>query len=164
LAWIFIIFGGFSIFISILQNIMIFLVFPRQEMKQKISEPGFADQIPAFVQFIFSHMEMIFLLVLIILIVSFVSAIALLKRKNWARIVFIVLFSLGILWNIGGLIAQLTFFNFIPEAVRHNQAPGFETMRIIMMIASVIIVLAVSTLFGWIIKKLLSEPIKEEFT
>lgn len=164
LAWIFIVLGGFTTFISILQNIMIRVMFRKEEMTQAIKQAENAQQIPAFANFIFNHMDLFFLFFLVVSATSVVSAIALLKRKNWARIVFIILMSLGIAWNIGGLVMQFTMFNSMPEVAGKGAPPEFEQMMHIMKIASVIMVTALSALFGWTIKKLTSEPIKSEFS
>jgi hypothetical protein len=163
LAWIFIVLGGFTTFISILQNIMIRVMFRKEEMTQAMKQAENAKQIPAFANFMFNHMDLFFLFFLVVSATSVVSAIALLKRKNWARIVFIVLMSLGIAWNLGGLVMQFTMFNTMPEVAGKGAPPEFEQMMHIMKIASVIMVVALSALFGWVIKKLTSEPIKAEF-
>jgi hypothetical protein len=58
---------------------------------------------------------------------------------------------------------QFTMFSRIPEMAGMGAPPEFETMMLIMKIASVIMVSAFSALFGWVIKKLTSDPIKAEF-
>ena len=164
LAWIFIILGGFATFISILQNIIIRVMFRKEEMTQAMQQADKAKQIPVFANFMFNHIDLFFLSFFIISAISVISAIALLKRKNWARIVFIVLMSLGIVWNIGGLVMQFTMFNTMPEVAGKGATSEFELMMHIMEIASLIMVVAISALFGWIIKKLSSDQIKAEFS
>ncbi|MGE4545945.1 MAG: hypothetical protein AB7D06_17795 [Pedobacter sp.] len=163
LAWIFIVFGGFATFISILQNIMIHMMLPKGDTGQAMQQVENIDHMPAFANFIFNHFDLFFLFFLIVSATSFIAAIALLKRKNWARIVFIVLMSLGILWNLGGLVMQFTMFSSMPEMANQTALPGFEKVMLIMKVASTIMVLAISTLFAWIIKKLSSSTIKAEF-
>ncbi len=163
LAWIFIVLGGFATFISILQNVMIRVLFHKENVTQALQQAENAKQVPAFAVFMFNHMDQFFLFVLIVSATSFVSAIGLLKRKNWARIVFIVLMALGIVWNLAGLVIQFTVFGSMPEMAGMGMPPEFGIMMIIMKIASVIVVLAFSALFGWIIRKLASAPIKAEF-
>ncbi len=163
LAWIFIVIGGFTTFISILQNIMIRMMNPKQEMAQAMQQAENAGQIPAYASFMFNHINLFFLLFLVVSATSLFAAIALLKRKNWARIVFIVLMALGIAWNIGGLLMQFTIFSSMPEMAGMAAPPEFGKIMLIMKIASVIMVIVFSALFGWIIKKLMSTPIKAEF-
>lgn len=163
LAWIFIVLGGFATFISILQNIMIQTMFPKEEMAHALQQAKNTDQMPAFASFMFGHMDLFFLFFLVVSATSLIAAIALLKRKNWARIIFILLMALGILWNVGGLILQFTMFSSMPEMAHHGAPPEFEKIMLIMKIASVIMVAAISALFGWIIKKLTSASIRAEF-
>lgn len=163
LAWIFIVLGGFATFMSILQNIMIRTMFPKEQMAQAMQQAEKTEQMPAFANFMFSHFDLFLLFFLVVSATSLIAAIALLKRKNWARIIFIVLMILGILWNVGGLVLQFTMFSSMPEMASKGAPPEFEKMMLIMKIASVVMVIAVSTLFAWIIKKLTSAPIRDEF-
>ncbi len=161
LAWIFIVLGGFFTLIGILQNIMIYFFFPKKEMERAIEQSANAPEIPVFFEFMFNHFDLFFLFFLLVSLTSFISAIALLKRKNWARIIFIIIMSLGILWNIFGLVMQFTLFEFFPQG--DHVSPEFESMQSIIQIASVIMVVVLSSLFGFVIKKLCSKSIREEF-
>lgn len=162
-AWIFIVLGGFSTFMTLLQNIMLFFLFPRDEMRQQMNSPEFTEQTPAFFQFMFSYFDMFFLLAFVVSLTAFVSAIGLLKRYNWARIVFIALMALGIIWNLGGVVLQFTVFPSMQEMGGQAPPPEFQMMQNVIMAVSLVMALAFSLLFGWIIKKLMSVPITEEF-
>lgn len=164
LAWIFIVLSGFATFISIFQNIMILMMFHKDQMSQVIKQAENAQHMSPFANFMFKYVDLIFPLFLIVSAICFVSAIALLKRKNWARIIFIILMSLGIVWNIGGTVLQFTLFNTMPEMAGTGAPPEFAQMMLVMKIAGVIMALGISALFGWIIKKLTSSPIKAEFS
>jgi hypothetical protein len=163
LAWIFIVIGGFATFISILQNITIHMMFSEETMNTSMSNTGQADHIPAFAKFMFNNFELIFLLFMFFSLAILSSAIALLKRKNWARIFFIVVMSLGIIWNISGLAIQFTIFNSLPEVSGESIPASFQNMMLIMKTASVIMAIGLSILFGYIIKKLCSRQIRTEF-
>lgn len=168
LAWIFIVLAGFALVISILQNIMITVMLPLEEMQKSLNAPE-AQEMPAAAKFMFSHFTLFFRAFLVVTLVTFIAAIGLLKRKNWARIIFIVLMALGIAWNIGGVIFQNLFFqgmqsemtNMPPDA-RQFEAQ-FESMMVVMRMFSILLALAFTVLFGWIIKKLASAKIKREF-
>jgi len=111
-----------------------------------------------------NHFHYFFLLFLIVSAATFVSGIGLLKRKNWARLFFVGFMSLGIVWNIGGLVLQYSMFQNMQDVVSTATPPEFARIMLVMKIGSIVIVLGVSILFGWIIKKLLSAPIKAEFS
>src|SRR6478672_6650334 len=89
LAWIFIVLAGFATLISILQNVMISLMFPIEEMQAAMVQAKHKQDMPVFAEFMFSHFQLFFLSFLVVSSVTLVSAIALLKRKNWARVLFI---------------------------------------------------------------------------
>ncbi|RPI77758.1 MAG: hypothetical protein EHM45_07950, partial [Desulfobacteraceae bacterium] len=59
LAWIFICLAGFTAFISILQNIMIWTLFPVEEMNKAFK--GSSEPMPFFVEFMFSNIRFIVL-------------------------------------------------------------------------------------------------------
>ncbi len=95
---------------------------------------------------------------------TFACSIALLKRRNWARIAFICLLAFGIVWNLGGLAIQYFVFGAFPKPnIPSNAMAGMETMFRVMMIVTTIIAIAISGLFVWIIVKLNSEPVRREF-
>lgn len=165
LAWIFIVGAGFTTFISILQNIMINLMFPVEKMNEAFNDPTTQEHIPLLFRFLFSNIRIFFFSFLAVSATTFTSAIGLLKRKNWARIIFIVLMSLGILWNIAGVIMQFSMFPSmpIPEEAPDQFTTQFTTMITIVKIFTIVMAVGVSILFGWIIKKLASDKIKSEF-
>lgn len=165
LAWIFIVLGGGATAISALQNVMLYAMFPRAEMKAAANFGPGAEQVPAFAKFMFANFELFFLLFFLLSLLSLVAAIGLLKRKNWARFVFIGLMVFGIVWNLGGLVLQQMFMSMIPQP---SGAPAelqqqLEVMQTIMQIAMLIFALGFSALFGWIIWRLRSPAIAAEF-
>lgn len=165
LAWIFIFLGGFATLIAILQNVMLFLLFPRAEMEQALQADQAAQQMPAFAQFMFSSFEFVFLGFLVVALVTFISAIGLLKRKDWARRVFIGVLSLGIIWNIGGFILQQVMMSHfaVPADAPPHVSADLATMALVMRVFGGIITLALSILFGWLVWRLMSPRIKGEF-
>lgn len=80
-AWVFIALAGFATLIAILQNIMISIMAPQGAMRGIEN----AKEIPAFAKFMLSHPQIIFGTFLAVSAGTFISAIGLLKRKNWAR-------------------------------------------------------------------------------
>jgi hypothetical protein len=162
LAWIFIVLAGFATFISIMQNIMINMVFPLDEMQQQINSPEAQASIPNFASFMFSHFRLFFFSFLVVSSSTLIAAIGLLRRKNWARILFIVMMSFGIAWNLGGLILQQFMFSNMPH-MNGSQPVQFDVFVNVIRVFSFLMALAVSILFGWIIKRLVSPAIKQEF-
>lgn len=162
-AWVFIVLAGFTTVMSVLQNVMFAMVgfgdFPPPTGDD-------AQQIPPLFRFMLRNMQLVMLSFLLVSVASLVSAIGLLRRKNWARLAFIAILALGIVWNIGGLYVQYAMFG-----VADGHAPGvsdefradFRRMATIMLVMMTVLSLAFAALFAWIIRKLLSRPVREEF-
>ena len=164
-AWVFIVLCGFSTFISILQNVMINTMFPVDEMKKAAASAAAAPEVPAFFTFMLGNIRLFFALFLVVSAAMLGAAIGLLKRKNWARIVFIVNLSLGIAWNVGGMLVQFFVMKDFPKPVGGPPefAARLSIMTSVMLGASVVMALAVSALLGWLIKKLVSVEVRGEF-
>jgi hypothetical protein len=164
LAWIFIGLAGFATLIALLQNVMLSVMLPLEGLQA--STQGTED-LPAFARFMFSHPRMIFGGFLAVAAITLVSAIGLLKRKNWARVLFIAIMVLGVLWNIGSLILPFYMYSAfvppMPESTPQDFRESFEMTWKIMIAFTVVIALALATLFAWITKRLVSRDVKREF-
>ena len=163
MAWIFIVVAGFITLISLLQNIMISVMLPVDEMNQAFNDPQFQEQTPFFFRLMFSNIRLFFLSFLIISGTTFVSAIGLLKRKNWARIIFIMIMCLGIGWNILSLVIHSSMFAAMPDLPPDAMNGEFATMMTIMKVFMFILAMGLSYLCLWIIYKLTAAGIKTEF-
>ena len=163
LAWVFIVLGGFATLIATLQNIMLSIMMPGG--MPPIEPQGKGQDIPAFARFMFDNFRLFFAGFLVLSAVTLVSAIGLLKRMNWARLTFVGLMSFGILWNIAGVV--LTFFMFSSMPLPENAPADFreqhELISKIMTAFTLLMAIAFSALFAWIIKRLLSDDIRREF-
>lgn len=167
IAWIFIVISGFTTFISLLQNILINTVFPFEKFQEaKASAP----KMPPMFDFMFDHFRFFFLAFLLVSVVELVCAIGLLRRLNWARLMFVGILALGIVWTVGGLMLQ----HFMMDSMMRFQMdtapsmpPDFEAQMKGMMIAvrvfSALFALGFAVLYAWIIKRLLSPSIAAEF-
>ena len=179
LAWIGIAFSGFGTFITIVQNIMLKFLMPKLPIEQLLNEHNTSVQIPEIARFmfqhflynhrhshqLFQHFDLFFLAALLISLFALTASIGLLKRKNWARIAFIAMLAIGIVWNLFSLAFQQTSMQKLPFPLN---APGefqsqMETMMTVMSIVSVIFGLALTAFYGWIIWKLRSAQIVNEF-
>lgn len=165
LAWTFIILGGFSSLIAIAQNLMVHLVFPLDEMKAQMAAGPGAEHMPPFARFMMQYFEWIFGVFMLLSLATFVSAIGLLKRREWARLTFIGLMVLGVVWNLAGFFIQqliLTQMPIPPDApleVRQEFAGVQQIMTVVMAVFG----LAFAGLFGWLAWRLRAPRIVAEF-
>jgi hypothetical protein len=105
---------------------------------------------------------------------TFVACIGLLKRKNWARITFIVNLWIAIVLNIM-LVAVLTKLYFsTAQATLSLGVPWLDNLLgigmqilsaflFVIYIATLVYAFISSALFGWLIKKFSASNIKAEF-
>lgn len=158
LAWVFIVGSGFATFVSVMQVIMITVMFSGDEFN---SVPEGA---PAMAKFMSQYFHLFIYGFCVLALFTFTSSIALLKRKNWARQAFIVILALGILWQAGGLAMQFAMYSDFPSSPKGKGFEDFERISNIIRWFSFAMAFAISGLFIWVIKKLTTQPIVGEFT
>lgn len=166
LAWTFIVLAGFSTLIAILQHIMFTVMFPADEFRAAIQEAESDLEMPGLIYFMFENFRLILVAFLFVSVATLISAIGLLMRKNWARLVFIGIMALGVLGNLVGLAMPFMMSSLMPEMADHPHSDfqdSFELMWNIMIGFSVVIGLVFAGLFAWVIKRLMAEDIKREF-
>lgn len=165
LAWISIACSGFAVVISLLQNLMIFLLVPREEMREALNQASASEHMPNMIKFMFAHFELLFMMFFIGSILMLVVSVGLLNRKNWARLAFIALMGLSILSNFVGLALQQVFMSqmSIPADAPADFQEVFHTIQTLSLVFGTIFSLGFSALFGWTIWRLRTPEIVEEF-
>jgi len=158
LAWIFIIGAGFGSIIGIMQVIMVSTMFSGKEFSTM------PENAPAFAKFMQQYFHLLVYGFFAVTLFTFISSIALLKRKNWARLAFVVILAFGVLWQVGTLLLQFYMFSELPEMPAHEGFENFERMHTMMRWFTAVIAIGISGLFIWIINKLTTQPIISEFT
>ena len=137
-AWVFIVVSGLGTLVTALQNFIIH--FLAQQMSL-IFQAGLPQKTSWFLIFVLNHIKLYFAVLLVIDVFTFVSSIGMLNRKNWARLAFVGLMILGIIWNLPTLFSSLAALN-----------------------ANVLFELGLILIFGWIGKRLLSATVVAEFS
>jgi hypothetical protein len=170
-AWVFIVLSGFATFIGALQNVMLSSA-PFDQFDSVLQDSTAASQLPASAQFMFSHFRLIFLAVFLVSLLMFVSSIGLLRRRDWARLLFMGLLVLGILYMIGGLFVQQSFMSSFDTSFRtaapqdslfRANADQFRSMMTAMRVFMIAFSLGIAGLLAWIVVKLSSAKVRAEF-
>jgi hypothetical protein len=162
-AWIFIGLSGLMTLMSVVQYLMFGMMMSLGPMQDGMNE--MQARMPA-AAFAFRHFRLLIGAVLLLSLITLVVSIGLLKRRNWARLVFIGLMALGIVWNVAGPIVQLMVLRGMPMLPPDTPADFrdlFESMMSSMQIFSVIFALGFCLLYGWIIVRLMSAKVRSEF-
>ena len=171
-AWVFIVLSGFAAFIGALQNLMIRSV-PFDQVDSVLRDSTAASQIPEPAQFMFSNIRLLFLATFLMSFLTLVTSIGLLQRRNWARLVFMGLLILGIVYAIGSLFVQESFISSFDssfatgapqDSVLRAHADDFRSMLRIIRVFMTVFALGIAGLFAWIVARLGSARIRAEFT
>lgn len=154
-AWTWIVWSGLSTLIAIGQNVLMFSLFSAPRFRHGLetsSDPTAA---------VFLHLFPWFFIALLLLSATTLTAsIALLRRRNWGRLLFIAMLFIAIAWQVGGFIVQQGAFHWMEsQGMSPDVASTMQSIRIV----SVVFAVALSILLGWIIKRLLSPEIVAEF-
>lgn len=166
LAWIFIVLAGMSTLVSIAQNVMLQTMFSDPQFNKAMEASNQPQNVPVVARFMFNNFRLIFAAFFVLSATTFVSAIGLLKRWNWARLTFIGIMAFGILWNVFGIVMQISVFSSSSDfsvKIPPDQLSQFKTMMTVTIVIGGLMALVFSVLFGWIIKRLVSQPIRREF-
>jgi len=166
-AWIFIGLSSCATLISVLQNIMLSFAFSSGRGGFPIEDAQ--RNAPPAIAFMMGHLRFYFLAFLIVSVATLLCSLGLLRRHRWARIAFIGILGLGIVWNIGGIVLQNWVVGSILDMKPNVHTPpnfdeAMHAMTIAIRVISAFFALGVSGLFGWIIARLLSPQIAAEFT
>ena len=163
LAWTFIVLGALSTLSGIVGIILSDSIFT-SELLALLQPPNqFPKRLLNSTQFFISNLRVIMLTYFLVSIGTLAAAIGLLKRKNWARLIFIPIMILGIIGNIGGFMAQLWTLPLMAEIIGFTLYNQMRFEIITMNVVNGLSALAFSLAHIWIIKRLVSTDIKQEF-
>ena len=117
--------------------------------------------LPPYFSAVFEHLRPLLLACLLVALIKLVAAIGLLRRVNWARLLFITLLALGIAWSFAGIVLQHFLLSSMLEMPRPPNAPqDFETafrgMMIVIRVFSAMMAIGFAVLYAWMIRKLVS--------
>jgi len=157
LAWVMIAFGIFGVLMGLLQNVFMNLLLPAVEASLQQGSP--ADGLP------FALFRVMMLLGLAFSVFVTYGAFALLKRRNWARILYVVLFIFSALMHLVIAVA-LGFVFFLPgELTAGSDLVPSELRSVfgIMAITFALVMLAMGAGYVWLVRRLLSPAIAAEF-
>jgi hypothetical protein len=166
LAWVFIALSAGATALSALQNLVLYLVFPRAEMKAALAS-GAAEQLPWVARVMMSNFELFLGAFLFLSALMLVVSIGLLRRWNWARRLFVIFMALGIVWNVVGIFVQYWLFADVPPAIdveaSAEVAAGMQTLLLVMRIFTAVVAVVMSGIMGWVMWRLTRPAVAAEF-
>ncbi|HKS06915.1 MAG TPA: DUF2127 domain-containing protein [Gemmatimonadaceae bacterium] len=171
LAWVFIVLSGLGTLVSALQNVMI-RTMPFERFDETMGDSTAAALIPASARFMFEHFRLLAFIAFVFMLAQFVASVGLLRRRNWARQMFMGLLICDIAYVFSGVFLQQSMMSSVTETIRTAAAADTLSLNIddlttgfaIARIVAFVFAFAVASVFGWIVYKLASPRIRAEFT
>ena len=162
-AWVFILLGALASVSALVQNAAVASLMPGLQMG------GGRGALPLLTGLLVGYLPWVVGTGLVVSLATLASAIGLLLRLDWARRVFIGLLAFAIVANLLGLwlqheVLQSLVNNTLSTVSIPAQAlgvfGGFVTAARVM---AVLMTLFACSLLGWIIRRLMSSSIRQEF-
>lgn len=155
-AWVFILIGMAACFSALVQNAMLASLLP-------------AAPATGVIGLLMDYLPWVVGTGLVMSVATLASAIGLLLRLDWARRTFIVLLAVAIVANLLGLWLQQEMMQSVVSSTLVNTSlppqalgvfGGFVTAARVM---AVVVTLGACALLGWIIRRLMSAGVRQEF-
>lgn len=159
-GWVFIAFAGFATTITVLQNVMLFMLFPLDELRRNPPDDAAFTDLPAWSRFLMTHMELWFLFCFAVSAITLIAAIGLVRRWNWARLLFVGVLLFGVVWN---LVTPFLIPAMMPAEELARVDNDFRNMFLAMQVMTGLMAVGMAVLFGWIAWRLCSPTVRAEF-
>jgi hypothetical protein len=162
-AWVFIVLASLASVSALVQNAAVASLMP--------SLPAMAEHgaLPRVTGLLIGYLPWVVGTGLVMSLATLASAIGLLLRLDWARRTFIGLLIVAIVANLLGLWLQHEVVTSVVDTtLSHTRIPpqaldvfgGFVTAARVMAVAMTLVACA---MFGWIIRRLMSDGVRQEF-
>ena len=162
-AWVFIVLGALTSVSALVQNAVVASLVPGMHVS------GDSHPLPLLTGWLMGYLPWVVGAGFVMSLATLASAIGLLVRLDWARRVFIGVLTLAIVANLAGLWLQQEVVQSVVSATL-TSAPippqalgvfgGFVTAARVM---AILFTLGACTMFGWIIRSLMSPRVRQEF-
>jgi hypothetical protein len=163
LAWFSIVVAALMTCSSLLQTIFVNLFLPANSLQQ-LQSAADANVVPPALMFVVKHLKTILFVYLLLSLSLLAVSIALLKRKEWARIAFIVMLALGTLSGFAPLFLPFSISDFLPQNIDGLDVDVTMDAALGFQILTIGLTLLFAALHGWIIYKLCTSEIRSEFS
>jgi hypothetical protein len=163
-AWVFIVLSLAATVFAVIQNAAVASLLPGSMVESLQAHP-----LPLLTRLLVAYMPWVVGAGLALSLATLASAVGLLLRFEWARRAFIGVLGLAIIANLLGLWLQREVVQSLVDATLHGSAlpaqaagvfGGFVTAAKMM---AVVMTLTACGLLGWIIRRLMSPMVRQEF-
>lgn len=164
LAWVFIGLAGFTTLIATLQNLLLQWLF----LPMAQQTPPMPTDLPLPMRFMAAHFAWFFRAFLLLSVLTLTAAIGLLRRREWARRLFVGLLGFAITYQVLGVAFQWWFAGSMMGLMHDPHAPAqvdavMADVMLAVRVFSTLFAVGIGVLFGWVIHRLCSAAVRLEF-
>lgn len=164
LAWLGIILHAVLALGGVMQGILLRTMLEDPTLMERMTAAYTSTPIPDVGPFIVRISRLIFAAFFAYAILGVAASIGLLHRKNWARLTTIGMLALTMVWMALMTVLQLLAGDMaMPANPSYPNMPDMTAMLSTIRTFSLLVGVAIITTSGWLIWRLLSQPIREEF-
>ncbi len=162
LAWVFIVISGLRAVI-ILFGIVALKTMHADRMQHILSDPKALKHASFVTKFMMTHLQLIAVISLTTMVLMLIASIGLLKRRNWARILFIIMLAIGIIRALGSILYEAMYSKEVWIGPEGRAIFNIHQLQSIIYVMTTMFGIGLTVLFVWIIKNLVSKDIRQEF-
>lgn len=158
-GWTFVVLGTLLLCIAVVQNLLFAAFAPFQ------ADIASWEVFPPSARWVLVNLRWMLLANLALGVVTIAASIGLVRRREWARVVFVALMALGVAWNLGVAWLQYDFTSALQARVMATNPTdaGFSAFIILIRVLSFGFAATFCGLFGWIGYRLLQPDVGAEF-
>ena len=167
-AWIYIVLEGLAAFMLAMQNLLINVIFPFDQLQEAMTRADGKMPMPPAFTWMFGHLRLVLGLCLAVALIKLAAAVGLLLRHNWARLLFIGVLAFSIAWSFAAIFLQQYMISSMmmmpaPPNAPKNFNEAVEGMMFGLRLVTAVFAIGFAGLYAWMIKKLVSPEIVAEF-
>jgi hypothetical protein len=166
LSWAFIWLSAFTLLLSAIQYVLFVYVVPMELLRAAFTDAISLKLLPPSMLKLLGHLPSICIALFAASLLTLLVSIALLKRKNWARITFAWIMIATAILHVAGLLLPFYVAHDVSNTI-NNMPPDVRSAAIIMTKMLSVISMAMGIAFGiafaWIAKRLFAAEIAREF-
>jgi len=166
LAWSFIGLGGLTMMLALIPSLLFAYVVPVEPLRVTVAEAISLKLLPPWAITAVGHLPTLFMALFAGSLLTLLVSIALLQRKNWARIAFAWIMIATAAIHLAGLVLPFYLMHDFSAAINHMppELRGVATtVTSLLAVISSIMGIVFAGFFAWVAKRLFSAEIRREF-
>jgi hypothetical protein len=163
LAYSFIALSCASLLMSLIQYLLFTHLLPKDALRELFIDAVQLNLIPALIVAIIENMHVLSIALFISAGATLLLSVALLKRREWARVLFAWFLIVTALVHFGAALLPFIFVQEAAQPIPEELRGAVETVRTVLTVSCVGMGLVFGACFAWAAKRLFDTDVKNEF-